>query len=176
MRHGLLVLLCAALAACAPVPTTSDGAAAQDSFQDRNIEQQAIARINERYKGSIYVNVTSFNRHVLLTGAAPSEGDRSAIAQIAAAIPDVRLVSNEMAVGDDAGMTVRGSDIFVTSDVKLRFLKHGNFHADQVRVVTVNGTVYLLGQVTRGQAGAAADLASTTKGVRRVITLFEYTN
>ncbi len=175
MRLGAIALLLAAFAGCTPIPQTN-GNGRSDSFQDRNIEQQAISRINARYNGSVYVNVTSFNRHVLLTGAAPSESDRNSIGQIVAAIPDVRLVSNEMGVGDDAGMTVRGGDVFVTSDVKLRFLKHGNFHAEDVRVVTVNGTVFLLGQLTRRQAATAADLASTTKGVQRVITVFEYTN
>ncbi len=175
MRSGVLALLFAALAGCAQAPADRSNAA-DNGFQDQDIEQQAIAQINQKYDGHVYVNVTSFKRHVLLTGTVPSETDRSAVEQLASSIPNVRLVSNELEVGKTAGMGGRSSDLFVTSDVKLRFLRHGKFPTDQVRVVTMNGTVYLMGLLRRQEAASAADLASTTKGVRRVITVFEYIN
>ena len=39
---------------------------------------------------------------------------------------------------------------------------------------TESGVVYLMGLVTKAEADAAAELASTTKGVTKVVKLFEY--
>ena len=40
--------------------------------------------------------------------------------------------------------------------------------------VANRGTVYLMGMVSRAQAGMATELARTTSGTRRVVKLFEY--
>jgi osmotically-inducible protein OsmY len=174
MRNLVLVALLAASVGCTPV--RPDGGATGSAFDDVHIEDRVIAQINSRYNGSVRVNVTSFNRHVLLTGDAPNEATKTDIGQLVAKMQDVRLVSNELEVGETHGLASHSSDVLVKSDVKLRFVKLGNFHSDDVKVVTENGTAYLMGQVSRKQAASAADLASTTQGVQRVITVFEYTN
>ncbi len=174
MRNLALVALLVVSAGCTPV--RPEGGATGSAFDDVHIEDRVIAQINSRYNGSVRVNVTSFNRHVLLTGDAPNEATKADIGQLVARMQDVRLVSNELEVGETRGLASHSSDVLVKSDVKLRFVKLGNFHSDDVRVVTENGTVYLMGELSHKQAASAADLASTTQGVQRVITVFEYIN
>ena len=58
--------------------------------------------------------------------------------------------------------------------MKMRFVKSPAFKADQIKVVTENGVVYLMGLVTRAEADAASDIASTTAGVQKVVRVFEY--
>ena len=73
-----------------------------------------------------------------------------------------------------SSLTSRSSDSLVTSDVKLRFAQDKRFNANDVKVVTENGTVFLMGLVCEPEANAATELASTTGGVQRVVRLFEY--
>src|SRR5512135_1421097 len=147
MRYLLLAALFGALQGCAPLP--ADNRSGGTSFQDQHIENEAITRINLRHNGSVHVNVTSFNRHVLLTGEVPTEADKAEIAQIVGSVPDIRLLSNELVVGKGIGIGTSSADIFITSDVKLRFVNNGTFHADQLKVVAENGTVFLMGQIHR---------------------------
>ena len=66
------------------------------------------------------------------------------------------------------------NDARLTTVVKARFLDAGRFQSNHVKVVTEAGTVFLLGIVKKSEADAASQLASTTRGVSRVVRLFEY--
>ena len=62
----------------------------------------------------------------------------------------------------------------ITSNVKIGFVRDKRLTAEHVKVVTENGTVFLLGIVTRAEADAATEITSATSGVQRVVKLFEY--
>jgi len=53
-------------------------------------------------------------------------------------------------------------------------MNNKRFNADQIKVVTENGTVYLMGIVKHDEAAAATEITSNTSGVQRVVKLFEY--
>jgi osmotically-inducible protein OsmY len=57
--------------------------------------------------------------------------------------------------------------------VKTRFVEKNKFSATHVKVVTDRQVVYLMGLVKRDEADNAAQIASTTEGVLRVVKLFE---
>ena len=143
-------------------------------IEDESIENKALSQINTKFKSGVHVNITSYNRHVLITGEAPNEEARSEIRKIVTGIQNVKAVSNELTISGTAGITSRSSDSLITADVKFRFLNNQVFHPDHVKVVTENGTVYLMGLVYRKEAETAAEIASTTKGVLRVVKVFEY--
>jgi len=181
----LLTLLTGALQGCFPVVATGVGAGAlmiadrRSSgayIDDEAIEVKASDRIGKKYKDNkgVHVNVTSFNRNVLLSGEVPNDSIKSDIADLVKTVDNVRNVSNELAVAGASSLTSRSSDTLITSDVKLRFAQDKRFDANHVKVVTENGTVFLMGLVCEPEATAATELASTTGGVQRVVRLFEY--
>ena len=181
----LLTLLTGALQGCFPVVATGVGAGAlmiadrRSSgayIDDEAIEVKAFDRIGKKYKDNkgVHINVTSFNRNVLLSGEVPNDSVKSDIADMVKTVDNVRNVSNELAVAGVSSLTSRSSDTFITSDVKLRFAQDKRFDANHVKVVTENGTVFLMGLVCEPEATAATELASTTGGVQRVVRLFEY--
>ena len=143
-------------------------------FEDTAIEDKASRQIFGQYKDTVHASITSFNRHVLVTGEAPSVEVQARIEQIVASVPKVKSVSNELVIAGNSRLGSRTNDSLVTSNVKLRFIDNKDFQPDHVKVVTENGTVFLMGLVYRKEAEAAADIASTTKGVQRVVTIFEY--
>lgn len=179
----LVVLVSGSLQGCFPVAAVGvstgvlmakDRRTSGAYIEDQGIETKSFDHIGKKYKDGINVNVTSFNRNVLISGEVPNDATKTEIGRIVAGIENVRNVNNELTVSGISSLTSRGSDTLITSDVKLRFVGDKRFEADHVKVITESGTVYLLGLVKHAEADAAAELASTTGGVRRVVKLFEY--
>ena len=143
-------------------------------LEDQGIELRAQGRIQERLGERAHVNVTSFNRLVLLTGEAWDEVTRDEVEKIVAAVPNVRGVTNEVQVAGVSSTASRANDTALTAKVKTRLLNAKEFNSLHVKVVTEAGVVYLLGLVTEPEADAVTELARTTGGVRKVVKVFEY--
>lgn len=143
-------------------------------LEDQTIETKAKNRIDEKYGTQAYYNVTSFNRYVLLTGQAPTEEIKEDLAVLVLEVPNVRNVQNEMVIAGNASFASRTGDTFITGRVKGRLAQNKEVGTNHVKVVTENGTVFLMGIVARAEGEAAAQTASTTSGVQRVVKVFEY--
>jgi len=179
----LLVLVSVSLQGCFPIVAAGVGAGvmlAQDRrtkdaiIEDQNIETLATERIDKQLNSVMHINVTSFNHNVLICGEVPDEQTKMEIEKIISAIENVRTVYNELAISSNSSLASRSNDALITSNVKLRFVNDKRFNAEQIKVVTENGTVYLMGLVKHEEANASSDIASTTQGVQRVVRLFEY--
>ena len=174
----------ALLGGCAPVVVGAGAAAGYSAFEDRRstgtqvedqrIESRASSAIDERFGWKVHVNVTSYNRQVLITGEVPDAVTHAEVEKLIAALPGVRTLSNELAIGPQSSLAARTGDTVVTSNVKTRFLGAKNFNALHVKVVTEAGVVFLMGMVTEVEANAATDIARTTDGVKKVVKVFEY--
>lgn len=141
--------------------------------EDQGIEIKAANRIEEKVRGA-HINVTSYNRTVLLTGEVPTEAAKADAERIARAVENVRSVFNELQVSDNASLQARTNDLVLTSKAKARFVDARKFSPVHVKVVTENGVIYLLGMVKRQEANDATEIARTTGGVRKVVQVFEY--
>ena len=189
MRHFLILLMLAVIPfmhGCALIAV--GGAAAAGGYlvgedrrpvnvmtEDQAVELRVSNRIEEKYPTS-HVNVTAFNKLVLLTGEAPNEAAKSDIDVIARGVPNVRSTVNELQVASSTAFSARANDSYVTSKVKARFLDARRFNPVHVKVVTEAGTVYLMGIVKRQEADDATEIARTTSGVQKVVRVFEYQN
>ena len=143
--------------------------------EDKEIDVRGESRVNDRFGDKVHINVTSYNRNVLLTGEAPDAGTKAQIERIVRELPNVRGVVNEIQIAGVSSYSARGNDSYLTSKVKARFIDNGgSFSANQVKVVTEGSVVYLLGLVTRKEAEAAVEIARTTGGVQKVVRVFEY--
>lgn len=143
-------------------------------LDDEGMETQALLRVKSRFGGQVHVNITSYNRQLLLSGEAVTEDVKRGVEQEVATVRGIKRVFNEMTVGPLAGVISVSNDTRLTTIVKTRFLDAGRFQSNHVKVVTESGVVYLLGIVKKSEAEAATQLASTTRGVVRVVRLFEY--
>lgn len=182
---ALLLALCAAplLQGCFPLIAAGAGTAAMvaaDRRQpeivlgDQRIESTAGQRIGDLIKDQGHVNITSFNYVVLLTGETPTEQMKAEAERIAAAIPQVKSVVNEIQIAAPSAFAARSNDTYLTGKVKAGFLSVDRFSPNDVKVVTEAGVVYLMGLVTRKEADDATEAARSTGGVRKVIRVFEY--
>ena len=183
---ALLVFLSPVLQACVPlvvgagvgagVMMADDRRTNAAILEDQTIEVKARNHIEEKYPERLHFNVTSYNRYVLITGEVPTEEIRQDVTTLTLEVPNVRNVQNESVVAGNASFTSRSSDSLTTSSVKGRLTQNKDVGANHVKVITENGTVFLMGLVTRKEAEAAAQTAATTSGVQRVVKVFEYTD
>ncbi|SDY34071.1 Osmotically-inducible protein OsmY, contains BON domain [Nitrosomonas sp. Nm58] len=184
-----LVLLLSILSGCVPLMVagvgvgTGTGALMNEDrrssgifIEDQSIELKTNRRINEQLGRDARINVTSFNRNVLLTGEVPNEFMRSEAEKLTMSVDNVRNVFNEISISEKTALSIRTNDSLITSKVKGRFLSERKFQINYVKVVTENSIVYLLGLVTREEGDSAAQIASTTAGARKVVKVFEYLN
>lgn len=186
MRYVYLIALALSvinLQGCFPVVATGAGTGvlmAEDRrtsgtfIEDQGIELKASNRLSDKFKDTAHINLTSYNRVILMTGEVPTEAAKQEAEQIARGVPNVNNVINELAIAGNSSYTSRSNDTYLTSKVKVRFVDMGKFQANHVKVVTENNVVYLLGMVTRKEADNAAEIARTTSGVQKVVKVFEY--
>ena len=142
-------------------------------LEDQTIELKIGDRIKEKYEDRVHVNATCFNRFVLLTGEAPTDEIRQDLTIVALEVQNVRNVQNEVIVAGNSSFTSRSSDALLISRVRGR-LQNERISINNVKVVTEDGTVFLMGLVTRAEAESAAQTAATTGGAQRVVKVFEY--
>ena len=176
-----LLLVCT-LSACAPLMiagvagtamVASDRRTSGAQLEDESIELRAQARIRDNLGERVHVNVTSFNRQVLLTGEVTAEKDRQAVLQLVERIENVKAVVNELAVMPLSNLSERSNDLLIVAKVKASFVDSRDLFANAFKVVTERGTVYLMGRVTQREANSATQLTRNVSGVNKVVRLFE---
>ena len=173
----------AQLSACLPLiagGAAAGGAVAADRrtsgyyVEDENIELKAVKKMETNLGEYAHVNVTSYNRNILLTGEVPDAASKAKAMLLIKEIENVRTVTNEITVGPKSSLSSRSNDTFLTSKVKTKFVTENKFPANYVKIVTENSVVYLLGIVTKAEADDATAIASNTDGVAKVVKVFEY--
>jgi osmotically-inducible protein OsmY len=174
--------LAGALSACAPLMLggalvggmmASDRRTSGSQVEDEGIELRASSRIRDNLGERVHVNVTSYNRQVLLTGEVPSAQDKQLVEQVVARVDNVRSIVNELDVLGNSSLSQRASDTLVTGKVKASLLDAKDLFANAFKVVTERGTVYLMGRVTQREATRVTDIARGTGGVQRVVRVME---
>lgn len=175
----------AVLTACAPVVVAAgvgagvmvatDRRSTAAQVDDESIELRIASEADRRWSGA-HLSATSFNGIVLLTGEAPSTTVQDEITASVKGIEHVRMVQNEMTVGEGSDMKSRTNDTYLTGAVKSRLAESSPALAKHVKVVTERSVVYLMGLVTSDEGSTAGQIAASTSGVARVVKVFEYTN
>lgn len=145
-------------------------------IDDQSIETTATVNIRKTDPGLEHANVivTSYNGIVLLSGQTPTEELRNAAAQTAALVKNVRQVHNHLTVGFSSSLAARSADALITTKVKAKLLTAANIKDSRVKVITENGTVFLLGLVTHAESEIAGNVTQNTDGVQKVVLLFEF--
>jgi len=146
--------------------------------EDQAIEFKAAARVrrHKELKSHSHINITSYNRVVLITGEAETNEIRDRIATIVSETPSVRRIHNEITIGLPASTGSRLRDTWITTKAKTSLfkIKKAGFDPTRIKILTENNTVYLMGLVTRDEGNAAVDRIKNLKGVKRVVKIFEY--
>lgn len=146
-------------------------------IEDEAIQTRIIVNMKSqepRFKNSNF-NVISHNGVVLIVGQVQSDELRSRASEIASeASSKIKRIHNELEVAGRTTFLARTNDTWISSKVRVQMTASKEVPASQIRVVTNNGTVYLMGMITQSEGDQAALLARNVAGVAKVVKVFEY--
>lgn len=156
----------------------SDRRSLKTIVQDRKISCQALIQLNSEpaLKAQSHIAVATFNGVVLLVGETNSPEHKQRAYELVKAVPHIRRINNEIVIGEALSTKESSADVWMTTKVKAAMMAEKGLNSTQIKVLTEDNTVYLMGLVTHHQAELAVEVARTVTGVRKVVTLFEYVN
>lgn len=146
---------------------------------DERIEINAALELNahDEIRELCHFNITAYNGKTLITGETPTKQLKTKIIAIVRVIAGVKLVHDELIIGQPSSLSSRSKDAYITTKIKsaLSKVKHlPGFDATRIKVITENGTVYLMGLVHNNEGLVASEIARREKGVKKVVKIFEY--
>jgi len=160
-------------AAAGTMMVATDRRTSGTQLEDEGIELRGLSRIRGDFGTRVRVNVTSYNRQVLLTGEVPNEKDKQAVEQLIAKVDNVVSVVNSLAVRNTPSLADRSADLLITGRIKAALLDASDLESNAVKVITEHSVVYLMGRVTKREADRVTNIARTIPGVQRVVRVFE---
>ena len=143
-------------------------------------EPKKITEISKELKDgefTTYVAVKeSFDFKSTMTSLKDKESVKETATSLAKGVEGVSDVYNELRVGNKINFGQITKDSWITTQIKSKLFVGDNVKATDVKVITENGEVFLLGNVTQSQGDSAAEIASKVTGVQKVIKVFKYLN
>ena len=179
-KWGLVMGVVSLLPACVNLATTGAQAiyqhrSLQQNFSDSYLTLQIYQAIqDDKQLDDTNITVATYHADVLLTGQAPTHWQRIRIEKIAKDKAGINRVYNLIRIAAPLSTLKKMSDVWITTKIKAQFIASNDLDVSKIKVVTENGTVYLMGIVLKEEADAAVELASETDGVEKVIKLFSY--
>jgi osmotically-inducible protein OsmY len=179
---GAALLLSLCLNACAPIMVAgfagsamvaTDRRTSGAQLEDETIELRSSARIRDNLGEKVHVNVTSYNRQVLLTGEVATERDKQSVVSLVEKVENVKAVVNELSVMPPTNLSSRSNDLIVTGKIKASLVDSRDLFANAFKIVTERNTVYVMGRVTQREANSATNVIRNVSGVNKVVRLFE---
>ena len=140
---------------------------------DRGIQLEAESFLTKKYGDNIHVNVSVFNRRVLLTGETRTDSIKSSVEADIKNMKNVTTVFNEMVPAPISGLSARANDSYLTTRIKGAFVATEGVPSNSMKVITEASKVYLMGIVTDAEANRAVEIARSVPGVKQVTKVFD---
>ena len=123
-------------------------------------------------QGKSNVEITVYNRIVLLVGQVPTEVLKHTLGENISNIKGVKRIINDLHVATKDSWGDYSHDSWITTKVKADFI--GQVNPNHFKVVTENSVVYLLGVTTKQEGAQAITTTKKVSGVKKVVPIFTY--
>lgn len=159
--------------AATTVDVVTDTRSTKDILDDNNIEFE-IAGISNKppFREHSRIHANSFNGTVLLIGQANSEQLSEEIEKNVRTIKGVQKVHNQLRIKQPISFGQISKDSWITTKVKSSLLTDSELNGINIKVITEDGEVFLIGRVTPKQGDIASEIARNISGVKQVIKAF----
>ncbi len=182
----VLALISLSLQSCFFIAGAAVGAAAiaivydhrtvDSILQDQRIDREVLRKIHENpeLRDDTHISVTSFGQVVLLTGEAPTAELRKKAEETAWTVHGINRIYNALSIQGPTSTLSQTNDSWITTKIKSEMLATKGLKSASIKVVTEDGTVYLMGTVTKAQEQMIVDIARHTSGAQKVVKIFQY--
>ncbi|OOS00084.1 osmotically-inducible protein OsmY [Canicola haemoglobinophilus] len=147
-------------------------------IDDETLEEKVLSAINkdEQIKAEGRVNVVSYNARILLIGQVPNNNLKEQATNLARGVDQAGEVYNELRIAQPISIGQITKDSWITTQIKSKLFVNSNVKSTDVKVITEDGEVFLMGNLTQSQADAAAEVARNVPDVKKVIKVIKYLN
>lgn len=153
-----------------------------DFVLDIGVVERSIRKSDDRFKGS-HIVVEVFDGNILLAGQVPSESLKLKATSETRKLKKVKdgAVYNYLQVAPPTTMLARTNDAYITTKVKTKliasgFSKKNEAYKRKIKVLTEDGTVYLMGIINQSDSENITALVKSVYGVRKIVNLFRELN
>ena len=131
-------------------------------------DDQKLASKAKNIASSINSNgsytISSYNGHILLAGQVPNKSDRDKIGSSVSNINGIKGVWNYLTVEKNQSVAQISKDAYFTSAAKSRLIAQKDINTNNIKVVTCNGIVYLMGS----KVGSLDQLNGAISGIKEI--------
>ena len=145
-------------------------------IDDQGIELKAKSLIttDEALDKQTNLHFVSINGALLIIGQAPNTYLRDKVIKKVSDISGVTQLHDQIRITNNITIATATNDIWLTSKVKTALLSKEELNGSNIKVITENAEVFLMGLVKASTAKQAIEIARNISGVNRVINAFEY--
>ena len=144
-----------------------------NSLSDFKLAAQAghlLAKDNTFKQPGCLLDLAVFHGDILLAGHVPTPELRQLAVERLNGVSGYRTLYNQIAIVEQ-DKSVGFLDGWITAKIRSRIFADSSIAPKEFKVVTVDGIVYLMGEVREAQAEKVITIARKTNGVRRVVKL-----
>ena len=153
----------------------TDTRTTEQIWNDNNIEFEVAAITNKQpYRGNVRIIASSYRGSVVLMGQATTDSERRAFESQAKQMAGVESIHNQVRVKEPLTISAISNDSWITTKVKSALLANARLNGINVKVITEDSEVFLLGVVSREHADIVTEVTRNVSGVKQVIRAFEY--
>ena len=185
---ALITVLCLICSACSNFILVSSGNGLVDTqhgkrtlgsrIEDQSIETKTLINIKNSVSNSTFnksrIVVVSFNGYVLLSGQTQSTELKRKAGDVAKEIRHVERVYNEIEISRPISAFKQLNDSWITSKVKTSLFLNKNFPSSHTKIISENGTVFLMGLLTESESNRAIKIIKKNSGVQKIVRIVEY--
>lgn len=166
------------LSGCAPSFTDPDHRTPGTVKDDVLIQQLAKKnlRLDLDHLPDERIRVSVFNGVVLLTGQISTPARKERATKVIEDIEYVRAIQNELTTEDFRGVIGRQRDAFLSFKVNRSLNRSKRIDAKKFSVVIDRATAYVMGLATQFETEAMTDIVRDVRGIKKVVTIVEYTD
>ena len=170
----LLLYLCLILQGCSH-GFLSDERSLLDQVNDDNLSLQALDAINRvgLYRKEVRFNIITNGGYILVIGQVKNRLAKQKIGKQLASIKDAKGFYNELRIRKPIGFAQQSEDSWITARVKTKLASARDVNTFEIKVVTENQEVFLIGSVTKEVSDDATNISRKVSSVKQVNRVFQ---
>lgn len=174
MKKALLFITALNLSACSMIDT-QDTRNTRAEWKDTQLVMEVAGVVNKApFQGNSRLNAASYDGNVLLMGQAQTESLKETFLEKVRKINGVKRVYDQIRIKPALSLSQVSKDSWLTAKVKTALIGSKKLRKVNIKVITEDSEVFLLGYLTPEQATEATEITRNISGVKQVIKGFSY--